>query len=243
MADALDDDSLNDFGAEVAQEYDEFVRGDEAAAADFLAGLAGGRPALELAIGNGRIALPLVERGVEVAGVDTSQPMLDLIRRHPRGHEVRVQLGDMTTDAPEGSYGLVFLVYNTIGNVLTQDGQVAVFRNAASRLLDDGVFVVENFAPWTSTTPQAVEVAEIGAEGVVIDTKRYDRVTQRLWVTRLRISADGIRSEPMELRVVGPGELDLMAQLAGLRLHARYGGWHREPFTADSSLHVSVYGR
>ena len=244
MTDDLPDDSLNDFGPEVAEQYDEFVRGDEDDAADFLAALAGDRPALELAIGNGRIALPLLERGVEVAGVDSSQPMLDLIGRHPRGHEVRVVLGDMTTDAPEGSYGLVFLVYNTIGNVLTQEGQVAVFRNAASRLTDDGVFVVENLAPWgTAPAKQSVEVSEIGADEVVIDAKRYDRATQRLWESRLRISSEGIRSEPMELRLVGPAELDLMAQLAGLRLHARYGGWHREPFTSESTHHVSVYGR
>ena len=238
------DDSLNDFGPEVAEQYDEFVRGDEDDAADFLAGLAAGRPALELAIGNGRIALPLLERGVAVAGVDSSQPMLDLITRHPRGHEIPVVLGDMTTDAPEGTYGLVFLVYNTIGNVLTQEGQVEVFRNAASRLTDDGVFVIENLAPWgTAPAKQSVEVADIGADEVVIDAKRYDRATQRLWESRLRISSEGIRSEPMELRLVGPAELDLMAQLAGLRLHQRYGGWHREPFTADSTHHVSVYGR
>lgn len=237
-------DSLNDFGPEVAEQYDEFVRGDEDDAADFLADLAAGRPALELAIGNGRIALPLLERGVEVAGVDSSQHMLDLITRHPRGHEIPVVLGDMTTDAPEGTYGLVFLVYNTIGNVLTQEGQVEVFRNAASRLTDDGVFVIENLAPWgTAPAKQAVEVADIAADEVVIDAKRYDRATQRLWESRLRISSEGIRSEPMELRLVGPAELDLMAQLAGLRLHARYGGWHRQPFTADSTHHVSIYGR
>lgn len=246
MADTVDgsDDSLNDFGPEVAEEYDDFVRGDEDEAADFLASLADGRPALELAIGNGRIALPLLERGVEVAGVDSSQHMLDLIARHPRGHEVRVVRGDMTTDAPEGTYGLVILVYNTIGNVVTQEGQVAVFRNAASRLTDDGVFVIENLTPWgTAPARQSVEVSDIHAEGVVIDVKRYDRATQRLWESRLRITSDGIRSEPMELRLAGPAELDLMAHLAGLRLHERYGGWQREPFTSDSTHHVSVYGR
>lgn len=244
MADTTSDDSLNDFGPEVAEQYDEFVRGDEDDAADFLASLAAGRRALELAIGNGRIALPLLERGVEVAGVDSSRPMLDLIAKHPRGHEVQVMVGDMTTDAPEGVYGLVFLVYNTIGNVLTQEGQVAVFRNAASRLTDDGVFVVENLTPWgTAPAHQSITVHDIRADGVVIDAKRYDRATQRLWESRLRISSDGIRSEPMELRLAGPAELDLMAQLAGLRLHARYGGWHREPFTSDSPRHVSVYGR
>jgi hypothetical protein len=106
------------------------------------------------------------------------------------------------------------------------------------------VFVIENLAPWgTAPAKQSVEVADIRADEVVLDVKRYDRATQRLWESRLRIGADGIRSEPMELRLAGPAELDLMAQLAGLRLHARYGGWHREPFTADSTHHVSIYGR
>ena len=238
------DDSLNDFGDEVAEQYDEFVRGDEDDAADFLADLAAGRPALELAIGNGRIALPLLERGVEVAGVDASQPMLDVLARHERGDEIRVLRGDMTSDAPEGTYGLVFLVYNTIGNVLTQEGQVAVFRNAASRLADDGVFVVENLTPWEAApATSSVQAHHVDDDGVVIDVKRYDRATQRLWESRLRIGAEGTSTEPMELRIVGPSELDLMAQLAGLRLHARYEGWRREPFTSESARHVSVYGR
>lgn len=247
MADTVDDssdDSLNDFGTEVAEAYDEFVRGDEEDCADFLASVAGDRPALELAIGNGRIALPLLERGVDVAGVDDSQPMLDRLARHDRGEEIRTVLGDMTADAPEGTYGLVFLVYNTIGNVLTQEGQVAVFRNAASRLTEDGVFVVENLTPWEAVpASQHVEPQQVDSGGVVIDVKRYDRATQRLWESRLRIGPEGTRMEPMELRIVGPAELDLMAQLAGLRLHARYGGWRREPFTSDSTHHVSVYGR
>ena len=128
--------------------------------------------------------------------------------------------------------------------MLTQEGQVAVFRTAASRLTENGVFVIENLAPWgTAPAKQSVEVSHIGADEVVIDAKRYDRATQRLWESRLRISSEGIRSETMELRLVGPAELDLMAQLAGLRLHARYGGWHREPFTSESTHHVSVYGR
>jgi SAM-dependent methyltransferase len=237
-------DALDSFGPEVADDYATHRRGDEEDAADFLAALAAGRPALELAIGTGRIAFPLLERGVAVAGVDQSQAMLDVLARHPRAGEVRVLRGDMSREAPDGSFGLVYLVYNTIGNVLTQDGQVEVFRNAAERLADDGVFVVENLTPWESVpSSQFVHAEEVAAGHVVLDVNRYDRATQLLSENHVRIDPDGIRMGPIEQRLTTPAELDLMARVAGLRLHARYGGWRREPFTSASTLHVSVYGR
>jgi SAM-dependent methyltransferase len=237
-------DPLDSFGPDVATGYATHRRGDEEDAADFLADLAGGRPALELAIGTGRIALPLLERGVPVAGVDQSQAMLDVLARHPRSAEVRVVRGDMTRDAPDGSFGLVYLVYNTIGNVLTQDGQVEVFRHAAARLEGGGVFVLENGTPWeTATATQFVHAEEVAAGHVVLDVNRYDRATQLLSENHVRIGPEGIRMGPIEQRLTTPAELDLMARIAGLRLHARYGGWRREPFTSDSRLHVSVYGR
>jgi len=237
-------DPMNSFGTRVADSYETVTRGDEDEAADFLAGLADGRPALELAIGTGRIAFPLLERGVEVAGVDQSQAMLDVLARHPRAAEVRVLRGDMASEAPDGTYGLVYLVFNTIGNVLTQDGQVQIFRNAASRLHEDGCFVIENLTPWHSVpSDQFVHAESVGADEVVLDVNRYDRATQMLAENHVHISADGIRMGPIAQRLTTPGELDLMARLAGLRLAERYGGWRREPFTGDSVRHVSVYAR
>jgi hypothetical protein len=136
------------------------------------------------------------------------------------------------------------LVYNTIGNVLTQEGQVAVFRNAASRLDDDGLFLVENFTPWrTFGRTQFVEAEHVGADEVVLDVNTFDASTQLLSENHVTLSSQGIRMGPIAQRLTTPAELDLMAQLAGLRLVDRWGGWREEPFTAESPVHVSVWGR
>ena len=237
-------DPRSSFGPEVAARYDEEPRGDEPDAVAFLAGLAAGRPACELAVGTGRIAIPLAAAGVEVCGVDLSQAMLDRLRARPGGEGVRVVHGDMATDAPDGRFGLVYLVFNTIGNVLTQQGQVAVFRNAASRLAEGGVFVVETGTPWaTIAAGQFVHAERVAGDSVVLDVNRYDRATQVLSENHVTLSAEGVRMGPIAQRLTTPSELDLMAQLAGLRLLERYGGWRREPFTSDSTMHVSVWGR
>ena len=150
----------------------------------------------------------------------------------------------MVSEGPDGSFRLVYLVFNTIGNVLTQDGQVEVFRNAASRLDDDGVFVIENFTPWESVpSSQFVHAERVCADRVVLDVNVYDRATQLLSENHVTIGADGIRMGPIEQRLTYPSELDLMARLAGLRLRERFGGWDRSPFTSESVRHVSVYGR
>ncbi len=237
-------DPRTSFGPEVAASYDDEPRGDEADAVAFLAGLAAGRPACELAVGTGRIAIPLVTAGADVCGIDLSQAMLDRLRERPGGAGVRVVHGDMTTDAPDGQFGLVYLVFNTIGNVLTQQGQVDVFRNAASRLAEGGVFVVETATPWaTIAAGQFVHAERVVRDSVVLDVNRYDRATQLLSENHVTLSAEGVRMGPIAQRLTTPAELDLMAQLAGLRLLERYGGWRREPFTSDSTLHVSVWGR
>jgi SAM-dependent methyltransferase len=238
-------DPLQSFGPETAARYDDSLRGDEDETVAFLAELAGSRPALELAIGTGRIALPLASRGIEVDGVEQSAAMIARLREKPGGADLRVVQGDMAVDAgPGGPYGLVFLVFNTIGNILTQDGQVACFENAARQLLPDGLFVVEKQLPGVSVPrDQFVDAEYVGADAVVLDVNRYDPSTQILSENHVRISADGIRMGPIAQRLVAPGELDLMARIAGLQLVNRWGGWRGEPFTAESTRHVSVYGR
>ena len=235
-------DPLQSFGPEVAARYDDELRGDEDQTVDFLVDVAAGRRACEFAIGTGRIAVPLAARGVDVCGIDQSEAMLDRLRQ--RAADIPVVRGDMTTDGPAGQFGLVYLVYNTIGNVVTQEGQVAVFRNAASRLVDDGVFVIESSTPWqTFGRSQFVEAEYVGSDSVVLDVNRFDASTQLLSENHVRIAADGIRLGPIAQRLTTPAELDLMAQLAGLRLVERWGGWLREPFTGESRRHVSVWGR
>jgi SAM-dependent methyltransferase len=230
-------DPMNSFGPEVAAEYDDHPRGDEDAAADFLAALAGDGRALELAIGTGRIAVPLMDRGVEVDGIEQSQAMTDrLLVKRP---DTRVTIGDMASaDAPRGGYRLAFLVFNTIGNLLC-------FENAARHLTDDGAFVVENLVPTAHLTSrgQFVDAERVAADEVVLDVNRYDPATQLLEENHVSISARGIRMGPIAQRLTFPGELDLMARIAGLRLTQRWGGFGREPFTGRSERHVSVYTR
>ena len=238
-------DPMSSFGSEVAARYADHRRGDEEVGADLLAELAGDGPALELAIGTGRLAGPVAARGVEVDGVEQSAAMIEQLRRAPGGDDLRVEHGDMTSVDMGRRYRLVYLVYNTIYNVLTADGQIAVFENAARHLDDDGRFVIEAAVPGFWVGPGSdgyVKAEEVELDAVTLDVARYDPVTQLLHENHVRIGADGPRFSPIVTRLITPGEMDLMARIAGLRLVDRWGSWRREPFTATSQLHVSVYG-
>ena len=237
-------DPASYFGPEAARRYDDQPRGDEAAAARLLAELAGEGRALEFAIGTGRIALPLIERGVAVHGIELSPHMVEQLRAKPGGAEVQVTPGDMAHTQVAGTFSLVYLVYNTIFNLLTQDDQVACFQNAARHLDDGGAFLVETAVPsaWI-TPPQYVRPEWIAADAVGLDVARYDPVTQIFEENHVRITGEGITFGPIVCRLAWPSELDLMARLAGLTLAERWGGWHKQPFTAESVLHVSVYRR
>jgi SAM-dependent methyltransferase len=235
------------FGPDTAATYDDRLRGDEQAAAAFLHSLnerAHGGPALELAIGTGRIALPLAERGVEVDGIELSQAMIEQLRNKPGGRGLYVVAGDMCNETARGPYSLAYLVYNTLGNVLTQEGQVQIFRNVARQLTGDGVFVVETAVPWAWVNPlepDYVRPEYVAAQKVVFDVVEYDPVTQLANENHVTLDENGIRFGPIAQRVVSPAEMDLMAQLAGMRLRERFGGWGSEPFTKSSTMHVSVY--
>jgi SAM-dependent methyltransferase len=233
------------FGYEVSKRYDGYRRGDEEETVSFLARLAGGQDALEFAVGTGRIALPLTRAGVRVDGIELSPDMVDRMREKPDSDQVDVTIGDMSRVSTGRSYGLVYLVFNTIGNLLTQDDQVACFQNAARHLRPGGAFVVECRIPAAPARPggQFVDAEDVGASRVTLGVCRYDPVTQILDNTHVRISPDGIILEPISLRLACPPEFDLMARIAGLRLRERSGGWNGEPFTAASWRHVTVYER
>ena len=237
-------DPRTSFGYETSKRYDAVeMRGDEEETVAFLAPLAGQHGALEFAIGTGRIALPLTRAGVQVDGIEQSQHMVDRMREKPGGEDVSVVIGDMARAGIGRKYGLVYLVYNTIGNLLSQDDQVRCFENAARHLTDDGVFVLECRVPSAPARPghQFVNAERVAAGQVTLDIGRYDPVTQLLDENHVRISADGISLGAISLRLANPPEFDLMARIAGLRLRDRTGGWHGEPFTASSWRHVSVY--
>lgn len=238
-------DPAASFGTDLSRRYDTHRRGDEEETVAFLAGLAAGRGALEFAVGNGRIALPLARAGVRVDGIELSPDMVDRMREKPDADRIHVTMGDMSRVTTGRRYGLVYLVYNTIGNLLTQDDQVACFQNAARHLEPGGAFVLECRIP---TAPgrnrgQFVDAESIEVGHVTLGVCRYDPVTQILDNNHVQISADGIILDPIRLRLAYPPEFDLMARIAGLRLRERSGGWNGEPFTAASWRHVSVYER
>ncbi|GAA1408032.1 class I SAM-dependent methyltransferase [Catellatospora coxensis] len=210
---------------------------------DFLARLAGDGPALEFAIGTGRVAVPLAARGVHVSGIELSQPMVDQLRRKVSAAEVPVAVGDMATTTVAGEYfSLVYVVWNSIGNVRTQDEQVECFRNAARHLAPGGRFVIELWIPGIRRMPpgQSAVPFSISDRHVGFDT--YDMVTQQGTSHHYRRLDDGsTRYGASNFRYIWPAECDLMARLAGLELEQRVADWHGAPFTSDSESHISVW--
>jgi len=210
---------------------------------DLLAELAGDGAALELAVGTGRVALPLAARGVEVHGIDVSQPMVDRLLAKPGGDAVGVTIGDMATTTLDRTFRLVYVVWNSISNLEVQEAQVGCFRNAAAHLEPGGRFLVELWLPRLQQLPRGEvhQVFDVSPGHVGVD--EYDLLGQR--VTSHHWFDAGGRLEVFRSRHrwIWPAEMDLMGQLAGLRLHARWGGWRKEPFTAESERQVAVYER
>ena len=233
------------FGEDVAETYRDVQRGDESAAVTFLAQLANGGPALELAIGAGRIALPLAAQGIQVDGIDISPAMLDQLRAKPGGDKIPVTVGDFADVPVTGTYRLIYIVWNSLFNLLTQEDQLRCFQNVAAHLTDDGVFVVETYVPaflYRLRNDQYVDAESIDVDKVQLDILRHDAATQMLEESHVSLSQTGISLNPVVQRYAWPSELDLMARIAGLRLKERWGSWNREPFNSNSALHVSVYG-
>jgi SAM-dependent methyltransferase len=246
MSLGMDDYGPSTYGDRIADVYDAWFHppSDPAAAVDFLADLAGSGPALELAIGTGRIALPLASRGVEIRGIDASTAMVDKLREKPGGTDIQVTMGDFTDVAVEGRFRLVFVVFNTLFALLAQDDQRRCVWNVADHLTDDGVFVVEAFVPDLARFDrgQRVQTHRVEPGRLFVDASMHDPKDQRVSVQLVVFEESGFRMFPVELRYVWPSELDLMAALAGLRLRERWGDWNREPFTGEGK-HVSVYER
>ncbi|GAA2166694.1 methyltransferase family protein [Humibacillus xanthopallidus] len=209
---------------------------------DVLAELAGSGPALELAIGTGRVGVPLLDRGVAVTGIELSAPMVAQLRRKVDEATLPVTVGDMATTTVPGEFALVYLVFNTIGNLRTQAEQVACFRNAARHLRPGGRFVIELWVPPLRRFPpgQAGVPFDISERHLGFDT--YDLATQQGTSHHYTTEPDGsIRYGASNFRYIWPGECDLMAQLAGLELDHRWADWTRSPFTSDSESYVSVW--
>ena len=234
------------FGERVASRYDEdaadmFDPAVVTPVVDTLVELTGQGAALEFGIGTGRIALPLAERGVRVAGIDSSEAMMARLRAKPGGEDLEVAIGDFATTRVGGEFSLVYLVFNTINNLVTQDAQVACFQNAAAHLRGGGRFVIEVGVPDLQNLPVGQTIIPFHADPGGIGFDVYDVVTQRFSSQHYVFTEGRVESYPVEFRYVWPSELDLMAQLAGMALRERWSGWRREPFTSDSRKHVSVW--
>jgi SAM-dependent methyltransferase len=234
------------FGDDISELYRDLQRGDEIAAVELLARLAGNGPILELAIGTGRIALPLAARGIRVDGIDISPAMVDQLRARPGGEKISVVIGDFADVPVSGTYRLIYVVWNTLFNLLTQEEQVKCFMNVAHHLTEDGSFVIEALVPaflYRLQNDQYVEAEAIEVNEVRLDVLRHDAGRQMIEESHVSLSPAGIHLNPVVQRYAWPSELDLMARIAGLRLKNRWGSWSQEPFGSSSSMHVSVYGR
>ena len=223
VADRYDESSAEMFDPEVVDP-----------AVDFLAELAGSGHALELGIGTGRIALPLAQRGVPVHGIELSKAMAAKLRAKPGGEDIGVTIGDFATTTVDGTFSVAYLVFNTIMNLTTQDGQVACFRNVAAHLEPGGCFVIEVGVPGLQRLPPGETIHAFHVSESRWGLDEYDVARQGLISHHFRIVDGRLERLSIPFRYAWPSELDLMAQLAGMRLRDRWGGWKREPFTSDS---------
>ncbi len=241
------------YGDRIAGIYDDLYEGrlDTPAAITFLeeqargaTGSGAGR-VLELAIGTGRIALPLARKGLDVSGIDISPAMIDKLRAKPGGEDIDVTIGDIADVAVPQVFDLVYVVFNSMFALDTQERQLDLFRNVADHLTDEGVFVIEAWVPdhkrWDRH--QTVNIDQIEVDRVAVGFARHDPMLQTVHSQQVFISENGIKMVPVKLRYIWPSEMDLMAKLAGMELRERYGSWTRDHFTSDSKSHVSVYGK
>jgi SAM-dependent methyltransferase len=240
----VDEDGI--FDERVAARYDE-SEGDMfdpdviGQTVDFLAELAAGGPALEFGVGTGRIALPLAQRGVPVHGIDMSKAMVARLSAKPGGDAIGVTIGDFATTKVDGSFSLVYVVFNTIKNLTTQEAQVACFRNAAAHLEPGGCFAIEVMIPELQRLPPGETILATHVSDTRWSFDEYDVATQALASHHFAVVDDKLERLSVPFRYAWPAEFDLMAQLAGMTLRERWSGWKRKPFTSDRRKHVSVW--
>ena len=234
------------FDERVAARYDEryaYLSGPAVVdpAVDFLVELARDGRALELGIGTGRLALPLAQRGVPVHGIELSRAMAARLHAKPGSEHIGVTIGDFATTTVDGVFSVAYLVRNTIMNLTTQEGQVACFRNVASHLEPGGCFVIEVLVPRLQRLPPGETFQPFDVRPTHLGFDEYDVARQGLVSHHYWIADGEVEVFSVPFRYVWPSELDLMARLAGMTLRERWGGWKREPFTSDSTEHVSVW--
>jgi SAM-dependent methyltransferase len=231
------------YGEHAAPVYDDWHKDYEPAAIDVLVGSAGQGIALELGIGSGRVALPLAERGVRVHGIDAAPSMVARLHAKPGGERIEVSIGDFADVNVQGEFSLIYVVFNTFFVLLTQEAQVRCFRNVAAHLAPGGCFLMEAFVPDLKRFDgeQTNRVSRVAIDYVELDVSQHERAEQRVVGHKVVMTNGDIRLYPIQIRYAWPAELDLMAQLAGLRLRERWSDWKRSPFTSQSGMHISLY--
>ncbi|MEV4518216.1 class I SAM-dependent methyltransferase [Dactylosporangium sp. NPDC049525] len=236
-------DDPGHFGKLWASTYDNPSLPDPSQAVQFLAEVAGAGPVLELAIGTGRVALPLAARGIAVEGIEGAPEMVAVLRGKPGGDTIPVTVGDMADVPVEGPYSLVFLVFNTLFNLDKADRQADCFHNIARVLRPGGAFVVEAFVPDPAAfdRDEQVQMRSVTEDSASIRLHQYDRAAQRFVRQTITFDAGGVHLAPFAMRYLWPEQIDELAAAAGLHLEARYADWTRSPYTTDSRNHISVY--
>jgi SAM-dependent methyltransferase len=231
------------YGESVAGVYDEWYSEYDPRAIDALADLAGGGRALELGVGTGRFALPLSAKNVEVHGIDAANSMISRLRAKPGGDRINITQGSFADVPVNGKFELVYIVFNTFFALSSQEEQVRCFRNVAAHLSPDGCFVIEAFVPDLNrfTGGQVNWATKVTTDEVQLDVGQHDAATQQVISQKVVIKNGDVRLYPVQIRYAWPSELDLMAQLADLRLRERWSNWQREPFSSDSGKHISVF--
>lgn len=235
--------SAETYGEKIAAIYDELYPSYDEMAIHRLAEMARGGRALELGIGTGRVALPLQSMGVEVYGIDASPAMIERLKAKPGGERIPVTVGDFGSVEVEGEFSLIYIVFNTLFNLQTQEDQLHCFEIAARHLSPEGVFVVEAFVPdlLRFTGGQAVRALSVGPGVLRLDVSQLDLARQTITAQHVNLSEKGIQIFPLRLRYIWPSEMDLMARVAGMRLHQRWGGWEQSAFTSNCTRHISLY--
>lgn len=231
------------YGERVAGVYDEWYSDYDSHAIDALADLARGGRALELGIGTGRFAFPLSAKGVEVHGVDAATSMISRLRAKQGADRITVTQGSFADVPVEGEFALVYIVFNTFFALSSQEEQVRCFRNVAAHLSRDGCFALEAFVPDVTRFigGQVNWATKVTVDEVQLDVGQHDAAAQRVTSQKIVITDGSVRLYPVQIRYAWPSELDLMAQLAGLRLRERWSNWRREPFSSESTHHISIY--
>lgn len=231
------------YGERMAGIYDEWFPDYDSQAIDALADLAQGGKALELGIGTGRIAMPLAAKGVEVHGIDAAESMLSRLREKPGSERITVTQGNFAEVPVDGKFSLVYIVFNTLFALSSQDEQVQCFRSVAAHLAPGGCFVIEAFVPDPRrfTGGQVNWATRVTTDLVELDVGHHDAASQRVVSQKVVLNDGNVHLYPLQIRYAWPSELDLMAQLAGLRLRERWSSWKRDSFTSESTKHISIY--